>query len=782
MYDVCSALALVHSRRLVHRDVSPRNIRRGRDGTAKLIDFGALVPVGPSNLIVGTPQFIAPEVVHRSALDARTDLFSLGATFYYVLTGRTAYAARAIPELFEAWRTKASPPSRFATDVPAALDSLILSLISVDASTRPRSAFEVMQRLAVIAGLERTEPVSVSGAYLSTPVMVGRDAAMATLEREMSRAFEGRGRGVLIQASAGLGRSRLLDAAALAAKTHGAAVLRVNGSATTTTGFRVAQALAEQLLEVAPKVAFEAAHSEQVTGLLYEAEGTDSPADQAAPFKPRLREFAHLSSRRAELQSALGRWFLAVSRASPLTITVDDVHLVDEPTLAFLAALASQASQVRFLLIATAELGAQPTDRIAFDVFAKNSTRLTLEPLERRDLNQLFGSVFGDVPNVQLVSEGIQAIAGGNPRAAMDLAQHLVDKGLVRYSGGTWTLPASLDPADLPASAEAAIHARIQSLSPLSRWLLETQAIATHDGFTRNDYLRLRPGLVATELDASITELIAAQLIVSDGRVYSVAHRGLRVTLASGLGDTELLERHRALVEVYRGRLPIAVVHHSLFGGLEASALDELGPLLVDTPERTELASGGFTSSELAATFDRALVAAERLGRPAREVNELRRWVASLSIFSESAYYWRAGPPWLERLKYDSGYSAWAAHPEILDPVLRLQNAMRIAYEQYGAATEAERAYRPDEAIGGLARYVTLSIMIATGHLESHIIDQLPPLLEPFAPINELVRVIWLNALATREMACHLNPDGARRSGSRFTSSSGNSPAPMRNT
>ncbi|HTV23017.1 MAG TPA: serine/threonine-protein kinase, partial [Polyangiaceae bacterium] len=93
LYDVCSSLALVHARRWVHRDVTPLNIRRTQDGRAKLIDFGAMVSMGPCEVGVGTPPFAAPEVIQRSLLDARTDLFSVGATLYYVLTGRNAYPA-----------------------------------------------------------------------------------------------------------------------------------------------------------------------------------------------------------------------------------------------------------------------------------------------------------------------------------------------------------------------------------------------------------------------------------------------------------------------------------------------------------------------------------------------------------------------------------------------------------------------------------------------------------------------------------------------------------------
>src|ERR1700755_1325703 len=87
MFDVCSALALLHSRRLLHRDITPRNIRCTQTGSAKLIDFGAMSPMSAGGSdVVGTPAFTAPETLQRLALDGRTDLYSVGATLYYALT------------------------------------------------------------------------------------------------------------------------------------------------------------------------------------------------------------------------------------------------------------------------------------------------------------------------------------------------------------------------------------------------------------------------------------------------------------------------------------------------------------------------------------------------------------------------------------------------------------------------------------------------------------------------------------------------------------------------
>jgi hypothetical protein len=418
LFDVCSSLALLHSRRLIHRDVSPRNIRCTRDGHAKLIDFGAMVPMGIGGQLIGTPPFVAPEVVHGLALDARTDLFSLGATLYFALTGRLAYPARDFSHLLESWSSKPPPPSLIVVDIPAALDQLVISLISLEPALRPRSAFEVMQRLAAIAGIERSEPLSVSKAYLATPVMVGRDESLATFQHHMQAALRGRGRGLSIVAAPGLGRSRMLDACVLEAKTLGASVLRAGATAGTSADFAAAQALAEQLLESFPEAALQTAHSGATFAALFEPGAPSEPGSPQLQWlpetAPRLKPFARATADRPALQTALLKWFLDVSDRHPLLIAVDDAHRIDEASVALLAALAGRAHRRQLLVTVTVEQLAVET--AATELLLGHCTTISLRPLDLEETERLFSSVFGDVPNVALLSTRIHAIAAGNPR------------------------------------------------------------------------------------------------------------------------------------------------------------------------------------------------------------------------------------------------------------------------------------------------------------------------------------------------------------------------------
>jgi tetratricopeptide (TPR) repeat protein len=726
---VCSSLALIHSRRLVHRDVSPANVWCTRDGEAKLIDFGAMAPMGAPAAVVGTPAFVAPEVVRQAPLDGRADLYSLGATLYYALTGRAPYPARTFAQLADLWSAAASaaaplpPPSSLIGGIPESLDAMVMSLISLEPAMRPRTAFEVMQRLTAIAGIERVEPLSVSQAYLATPVLVGRQEVMRGLRTQMTTAFGGRGRGVLIEGPSGVGRSRLLEACVLEAKMSAAIILKAAAATARKDGFAVAQSLAEQLVDALPDPTLAASPSSPVF-------------DGAAP--------------RLERQKALSDWLLRVAQAHPLLIAVDDVHEIDEPSAALLGVLASEARKSRLLVAVTVEAGAAQSAPSAIEVLAARSTGVRLANLTRGETEALLASLFGDVQNLALVADGVYRASSGNPRACMDLARHLVDRGVVSYEGGAWTLPTRLDPNDLPRSAEDAIRDRISALDPLGRWLAEAQSLA-NDTFGRDHYRSLRTDVDATRVDRALGELVSSQVLIADGGLFSIAHRGLATALTAGLGPDERASRHRALARLYEANLPIVFVRHLLAGDDLDRGLDRLLQLLDAAGDAHELnGAASLNATELATILESALEAARSLRRPLRQLQELRRWVLSTSVATEDDFYWRVAPEWLAQLERDSGLADWRSLANV-DPGSRLMQALGAAAQRYANAPEDERVYRADEAIKHLCFYTVISIAIGTRSLNGPLLASLPGLLEPFAPMVPAVELMRQNAIATFE-------------------------------
>jgi tetratricopeptide (TPR) repeat protein len=234
--DVASALALLHTRGLLHRDLSARNVRATADGHCKLLDFGAVASFGVQTQVVGTPPCIAPETLRRAALDQRTDLFALGALAYWLLTGRHAFAARTLGELPECWALRPPRPSELAphSAIPPELDALVAQLLSLDPTSRPHSTTEISERLSVIAHLPpeaAATRIAIARSYFETPEFVGRAPEQSLLLDALHSARSGIGSCWLLRGESGAGRSRLLSELVTQARLRGVTTLGVDASA-----------------------------------------------------------------------------------------------------------------------------------------------------------------------------------------------------------------------------------------------------------------------------------------------------------------------------------------------------------------------------------------------------------------------------------------------------------------------------------------------------------------------------------------------------------------------
>ncbi len=177
LYHVASALSEAHQVGLIHRDIKPANIilcrQGGVDDVPKVVDFGlvkdlergANVALTQGDEIAGTPLYLSPEAITApDAMDARADLYSLGAVGYFALTGTHVFDGKTTVEVCTKHLHDApEPPSRrIGRRLPEDLESLLLDCLAKQPGSRPTSAGELCRRLEACASFGQWTPEKAS--------------------------------------------------------------------------------------------------------------------------------------------------------------------------------------------------------------------------------------------------------------------------------------------------------------------------------------------------------------------------------------------------------------------------------------------------------------------------------------------------------------------------------------------------------------------------------------------------------------------------------------------
>jgi serine/threonine-protein kinase len=164
LLQICDSLAEAHSNGLIHRDIKPKNIFVSRLGWnydfVKVLDFGLVKNASSGDALqtqltmdgttTGTPGFMSPELAMGNAVDARTDIYSLGCVAYWLLTGTLVFDGDSPLEVLLAHiQDQPTPPSgRTEMEIPAELERVILACLEKDPGRRPQTARELARLLA----------------------------------------------------------------------------------------------------------------------------------------------------------------------------------------------------------------------------------------------------------------------------------------------------------------------------------------------------------------------------------------------------------------------------------------------------------------------------------------------------------------------------------------------------------------------------------------------------------------------------------------------------------
>ena len=153
--QAATAIAAVHDAGFVHRDICPRNFILQPDGRLVLIDFGLTVPDKPAFLQpgnrVGTPNYMAPEVVRRRQADKRLDIFSFGITAYEICTGQSPWPKGSSGKAAMAHDTPPNDIREGWPEIPSPLATAIMAFLSAEPDRRPESMARFLTAISSVS-------------------------------------------------------------------------------------------------------------------------------------------------------------------------------------------------------------------------------------------------------------------------------------------------------------------------------------------------------------------------------------------------------------------------------------------------------------------------------------------------------------------------------------------------------------------------------------------------------------------------------------------------------
>src|SRR5215469_7860706 len=219
------AVAGMHQRGVMHRDINPANIVLSRDGAPCLVDFALATSFAEIRLefthhaqIAGTLAYLAPESTGRTGrpVDQRADLYALGATLYELATGAPPFGTGDPLRLIHDHLARVPvPPAEVNPAIPGALSAIIMHLLEKEPDNRYQSADGVVYDLERLrdagAGALRVGEHDVPLRLLPPSRLVGREDEVAALEAAFDDATSGRCRGVLVSGAPGVGKTALAD-------------------------------------------------------------------------------------------------------------------------------------------------------------------------------------------------------------------------------------------------------------------------------------------------------------------------------------------------------------------------------------------------------------------------------------------------------------------------------------------------------------------------------------------------------------------------------------------
>jgi tetratricopeptide (TPR) repeat protein len=536
LVSVAKALEYVHGQGLVHRDVTPSNIMVLDDGSIRLMDFGVVKEPGADltsvGEVVGTVAYIAPEQINGTRVDARTDLYSLGAVFYLMLTGKRPFTARTLAGYLDKHLHRpVRPPRELVPLVPLDLNEICMRLLAKVPADRFGSASHLLHMMD-----EQAAEDSMLDPRSWDPGMVGRAGELAQVREAVARLAAGSGGVLVLESTYGMGRSALAREAIAQADRFGLTTSIGRSTAPDQRAFESYRAPYEALAhEMTGPTALEVAFGGRSTG--------DATIEKWTVFSA----FRNLLINRG-----------------PHLLVLDDLDRGDRGSIEMTEYLVRNLvgeNQDPLLVVITRE-PPQGDDLLNELLDGESSTVVSelirLGPLSVGAVEELLLSLVRDEPRARQLASRLHREGEGVPFFIREMIRGLIEQGVIVRekdgSRGTITLDAqsianSMLP--VPASIRDAIKDRLKPMGDVARSLVGVLAVARQEMDT--ELLCMATVMDTDRVLAGMEQLIDAGLVrerhLGETERFELAQNRLKDVVLEEINLSQRQEYHRRIGE-----------------------------------------------------------------------------------------------------------------------------------------------------------------------------------------------------------------------------------------